>query len=251
MASSKGSSLVTERLEPVLGLRFRDPGLLQQALVHRSFLNEQEGSLYDSYERMEFLGDAVLELVISNELYQRCPDLAEGELTKSRAALVRRETLAGVARRLDLGSFLLLGKGEEASGGRQRDSILAAAFESVTAAVYLDRDYAEARQFLLRVMDEELEEFFQEGTPLEDPKSRLQEHVQGLGHPSPHYRLVSTQGPEHDPVFIVEVLVEEQVTGVGQGRKKADAERLAAQDALSRILSQSGALDKRVSSQGN
>jgi ribonuclease-3 len=235
MASSKGSSLVTERLEPVLGLRFRDPGLLQQALVHRSFLNEQEGSPYDSYERMEFLGDAVLELVISNELYQRCPDLAEGELTKSRAALVRRETLAGVARRLDLGSFLLLGKGEEASGGRQRESILAAAFEALVAAVYLDQNYAEARRFILRIMAGELEDLFRGSVPQENPKSHLQEFVQGQGQSTPQYRLVSSEGPDHGPVFTVEVLVDGQVMGVGQGGSKAGAEKTAAMNALVRL----------------
>ena len=239
MESYKGPFLTTEQLEPVLGLRLRDPSLLQQALVHRSFLNEQGGAPSDSYERMEFLGDAVLGLVVSAELYRRCPHLPEGELTKGRAALVRRETLAGVARRLGLGDFLLLGRGEETAGGRSRDSILAAAFEALVAAVYLDQDYAEARVFLLRVMGQEMEGFFREGAPPEDPKSRLQEYVQGLGRPSPRYRVVSSGGPDHDPLFVVEVLVEDQVAGTGQGGKKVDAERAAAQDALQGLLSAS------------
>jgi ribonuclease-3 len=223
-------------LESALGLRFRDPELLWQALVHRSFLNEQGGTASDSYERMEFLGDAVLGLVIATELYQRCPGLTEGELTKSRVALVRRETLAGVARRLGLGDFLVLGKGEEATGGRARDSTLAAVFEAVVGSVYLDRDYQEARQFVLRVMAKELGESFQQKRPPEDPKSRLQEYLQGLGRPSPHYRVVATEGPEHSPLFTVEVLAEEEAMGVGQGRKKVDAERAAAQDALERLV---------------
>jgi len=222
------------RLESVLGLRFRHPELLRQALRHRSFLNEQGGEASDSYERLELLGDAVLGLVTAAELYRRYPDLPEGELTKSRAALVCQETLAQVARRLELGDFLLLGKGEEANDGRRRDSILAAAFEAVVAAVYLDRDYATARRFLLRVLAEELDGFSQQGLPQENPKSRLQEHVQGLGQPAPRYRVVSTEGPDHSPLFTVEVLVEDQVAGVGQGRKKADAERAAAQEALTR-----------------
>jgi len=222
-------------LESALGLRFRHPELLQRALVHRSFLNEQGGEAADSYERLEFLGDAVLGMVTAAELYRRYPQQPEGELTKSRAALVCREALAQVARRLGLGDFLLLGKGEEANDGRQRDSILAAAFEAVVAAVYLDRDYAAARKFLLRVMAEELDGFFQEGLPPENPKSRLQEHVQGLGHPAPRYRVVSTLGPDHSPLFTVEVLVEDQVAGLGQGRKKVDAERAAAQAALGRL----------------
>ncbi len=164
-----------EHLETVLGLEFRDPRLLAQALVHRSYLNEQEGPAGGSYERMEFLGDAVLELMVSTELYRRFPDMDEGELTKSRASLVCRETLAQVARRLHLGEYLLVGKGEEATGGRYRDSILASAFEAVVAAVYLDLGYTEATGFLLRSMSEELDQFTREGPPPENPKSHLQE----------------------------------------------------------------------------
>ncbi|MEE3142783.1 MAG: ribonuclease III domain-containing protein, partial [Chloroflexota bacterium] len=122
-----------QRLESALGLKFRDPALLQQALVHRSLLNEQGGLPEDSYERMEYLGDAVLELTVSTELFRRFPLLNEGDLTKLRSSLVRGDSLAKVARRLNLGDFILLGKGEETMGGRQRDSILAAAFEAVVA----------------------------------------------------------------------------------------------------------------------
>ena len=222
-------------LETVLGLEFRDPRLLQQALVHRSYLNEQEGSAGGSYERMEFLGDAVLELMVSTELYRRFPDMDEGELTKSRASLVCRETLAQVARRLHLGEFLLVGKGEEATGGRYRDSILASAFEAVVAAVYLDLGYTEAMRFLLQTMSEELDQFTREGPPPENPKSHLQEYIQGLGRAAPHYRLVSSDGPDHSPVFTIEVLVEDEVVGTGQGGRKADAERTAALDALVRL----------------
>ena len=229
-----------ERLETVLGLEFRDPRLLAQALVHRSYLNEQEGPAGGSYERMEFLGDAVLELMVSTELYRRFPDMDEGELTKSRASLVCRETLAQVARRLHLGEFLLVGKGEEATGGRYRDSILASAFEAVVAAVYLDLGYTEATRFLLRAMAEELDQFNREGTPPENPKSHLQEYIQGLGRAAPRYRLVSSDGPDHSPVFTVEVLVEDEVMGTGQGGRKADAERTAAQDALARLAPASG-----------
>ena len=228
--------MATDHLERIIGLRFWNQGLLRQALVHRSFLNEQGGSPLDSYERMEFLGDAVLELAISTELYRRLPYLTEGELTKGRAALVCRESLSQVAQRLHLGEFLLLGRGEEATGGRQRDSNLAACFEALVAAVYLDQGYDEARRFILRVMEKELEEFCHQGAPPENPKSRLQEYFQGSGRPSPRYRVVSSQGPDHRPVFTVEVMVEEQVVGIGQGGKKADAERAAAQDALARLI---------------
>lgn len=229
--------MTTRDLETTLGLRFKDQGLLRQALVHRSFLNEQGGSPLDSYERMEFLGDAVLGLVMSAELYHRLPGLTEGDLTKGRSALVCRETLSQAAQRLGLGEYLFLGRGEESTGGRQRDSILAAAFESLVAAIYLDQGQEPASQFILRVMEEEVEEFCQRGTPSGNPKGLLQEHLQGQGQPSPRYRLVSTEGPDHDPVFTVEVLAGEEVIGAGQGGKKADAERAAAQDALARIAS--------------
>ena len=227
--------MATERLETALALKFLDPEQFQRALVHKSFLNEQGGQLTDSYERLEYLGDAVLELAISTELFRRLPSITEGELTKGRAELVCGESLARVARRLGLGELLLLGKGEEASGGRQRDSILAAAFEALVAAVYLDRDYYQASSFVLRVMAQELDEFFQQGGPRENPKSLLQEYVQAQGQTTPRYRVVSTQGPDHRPVFTVEVLVENEAIGVGQGGNRADAERGAAEEALGRL----------------
>jgi ribonuclease-3 len=232
--------LASDQLETVLGLWFQERRLLEQALVHRSFVNEQGWSPSASYERMEYLGDAVLELTISDELYQRCPDMTEGELTKGRSALVRRETLAQVARKSNLGGYLSLGKGEESSGGRQRDSILAAAFEALVAAVYLDRGYAGARQFILRAMAEELEDFFCGDMPQENPKSHLQEYVQGQGLSAPRYRVVSCEGPDHGPVFTVEVLVDGKVMGVGHGGSKAGAETTAARAALARLSSESG-----------
>ena len=187
---------------------------------------------------MEYLGDAVLELVISDELYRRCPELTEGELTKARSALVCEEALSLVARQCRLGDFLLLGKGEEASGGRLRDSILAAAFESVVAAMYLDRGYDQARRYILDATAQQLDEFCSGAIPQENPKSRLQEQVQGRGLPTPNYRVVSSEGPDHQPVFTVEVLVEGEVMGVGNGGSKAEAERTAATQALLRLASE-------------
>ncbi len=227
--------MASDQLESALGLRFRNRQLLEQALAHRSFVNEQGWSPSDSYERMEYLGDAVLELAISEELYRRCPDLPEGELTKGRSTLVCRESLAQVARKLHLGDLLFLGKGEEASGGRLRDSILAAALESLVAAVYLDRDYSEARRVILKVMAEELEAFLGGGIPQDNPKSSLQEYVQGQGISTPQYRFVSSEGPDHGPVFTIEVLVGGEVMGVGHGGNKASAEQTAASAALLRL----------------
>lgn len=224
-----------DQLEAILGLRFSNRQLLEQALVHRSYVNEQGWSSSTSYERMEYLGDAVLELAVSDELYRRCPNFTEGELTKGRSALVRGETLAQVAIRSGLSDYVMLGKGEEAAGGRHRDSILAAAFEALIAAVYLDQGYGGVQQFILKTMSQEFEEFFCGNLPQDNPKSSLQEYVQGQGMSAPQYRLVSSQGPDHGPVFTVEVMVGSQVLGIGQGASKAGAEKRAAEDALCRL----------------
>jgi ribonuclease-3 len=228
--------LATDHLEKILGLRFRNQGLLQQALVHRSFLNEQSGLPLDSYERLEFLGDAVLSLIVSTELYLRMPHAAEGQLSKSRAALVNDQSLAHFTKRLNLGDFLLLGRGADATGGRESDSILADCFEALVAAIYLDQGYPEARRFVLQVMKQELDEFCHQGMLRENPKSQLQEYFQARGRPTPRYRIVTTEGPDHNPVFTVEVSVDDQVVGTGRGGKKADAERAAAQDALAQLI---------------
>jgi ribonuclease-3 len=219
-------------LESTIGFRFRNQGLLRQALIHRSFLNEQGGAPLESYERLEFLGDAVLELVVSNELYQRLPNLDEGELTKIRAALVCRESLSQAARGLQLGQHLLLGKGEETTGGRNRDSILAAAFEALVAATYLDRGYYQAQSLIAKTLGDALDRCCQSGVPPENPKSMLQERFQAQGKPAPRYQLVAVEGPDHNPVFTVEAVVDDLVVGQGRGGKKADAERAAASDAL-------------------
>jgi len=232
--------LGTQSLQAALGIKFREPGLLWNALVHRSYVNEQGGSSSDSYERLEFLGDAVIELAVSNRLYEILPRHSEGGLTKARANLVCGESLARIAERLGLGGFLMLGKGEEATGGRQRETTLAAAMESVVAAVYLDQGFEAARGFILRVMAPELDEFFQRGTAPDNPKSRLQEVIQAAGRATPRYQLASSEGPDHDPWFNVDVLVEDEVVGRGQGGKKVDAERAAATDALEKLEAQSG-----------
>ena len=223
-------------LEEKLGLRFRDRALLDLSLVHPSYVNEtQPGQLATgSYERLEFLGDAVLGVVVTQELFSRYPELQEGQLTKMRSSLVRGRTLATLARTLDLGQHLSLGKGEESTGGRERDSNLAATFEALVGAVFLDRGFDTARKFVIGMMREELESILSEGVP-EDPKSRLQELVQGTGGVSPSYRLVAVDGPEHRKSFEVEVLMDGQVMGRGMGRRKLDAEKQAAQDALGRL----------------
>ena len=238
MSTEGLTASTTQRLETVLGVSFNNQGLLRQALVHGSFINEQGGTSLDSYERMEFLGDAVLELVISAELYHRLPQLPEGELTKIRAGLVCRESLSLAAQHMDLGSFLLLGKGEEASGGRERDSILEAAFEAMVSAIYLDQGYETARGYILKSLHDSLEDACRRGSPPDNPKSALQEYFQGQGKPAPRYLMVSAEGPDHNPVFTIEVLIGDEIIGSGRGGKKADAERAAALDALQKTALQ-------------
>ena len=227
----------------VPGLNFEDQGLLRQALVHRSYLNEHPDSSLESYERMEFLGDAVLELAISTALYERLPSLSEGELTKLRSQLVCGDSLSSAAGDIGLGDALLLGKGEETTGGRSRSSILAAAFEAVVAAVFLDRGYQHARDFVLETLADPLEKACSDGAPRENPKSALQELLQGSGEPPPTYRLAEASGPDHRPVFTVEALQDGQVIGRGEGGRKSDAERAAATDALARRQDASAPVD--------
>ena len=221
--------------DSLLGFRFRDPSLFRRALVHRSYCNEQGLDATESYERLEFLGDAVLELTVSAHLYRQFPNADEGQLTKARSWLVRGEALAQVARRWGLGERLLVGRGVEANGGRDQDSVLAAAVEAVIAAVYLDQGMEAAREFISVNMIDELASISLSGPPPENPKSRLQEYLQGQGRPTPTYRLAHREGPDHDPVFSVEALVGSEVIGRGQGGKKSEAERAAAEAALATL----------------
>ena len=226
-------SLKPAALERKLGVRFKDRGVLDQALVHPSYLHELRPGQPSAacYERLEFLGDAMLGAAITLELYNRCPELPEGQLTKIRSFLVRRGTLAEVATRLELGPYLKLGKGEESTGGRERESNLADAFEALVGAVLLDRGFDKATDFVLRMMREELEGLLVNGVP-EDPKSRLQELVQSTGAAPPQYRLVEEASSNHDGGFDVEVVMEGRVIGRGQGHRKVDAEKQAAKQAL-------------------
>ena len=225
-------------LEHTLGFSFKDPRLLHQALVHLSYCNENGLDQSESYERLEFLGDAVLELAVSTELYLRFPNADEGELTKTRSSIVRRETLAQIARRIDLGSYLFVGKGIESSSDRQLESVLAAAFEALVAAVYIDQGNEFTRALILRLIEPELTQAEQMEGPPENPKSQLQELIQGQGLKTPTYELVSSKGPDHGPVFTVNVLVNGQVVGTGAGGKKAEAEAAAARSALAALSGQ-------------
>jgi ribonuclease-3 len=220
-----------------LGLRFDDPALLTEALVHSSYVNEHPEGTSESNERLEFLGDAVLSLVMSEALFKRHRDEPEGILTTRRAAIVSTRGLARIARRLELGDALVLGQGAENSGERGRSSVLAGLFESVVAAIYLDQGLEAARRFILEAAAPELDS----GVPadaLKAPKSRLQEYAFSTTGRAPAYRIVSSEGPDHDRHFVVEVAVDGDVLGSGQGRSRREAETQAAEAALERIDSE-------------
>jgi len=216
-------------LEKKLNIQFKDPALLRQALTHSSFANENAGA--EDNERLEFLGDAILSFIISEMLYKNLHQSNEGELTSLRARLVRGESLARIAREIDLGNYLLLGKGEEASGGREKASNLAAGFEALIASVYLDSGLDSARRMIKRLFGKEI------GNPdiSGDYKSGLQEITLARWQEVPTYRIVSSSGPEHRPVFKAEVLVHGNVLGQGEGTSKKAAEMAAARDASSRL----------------
>ena len=225
-------------LESTLGFSFKDPSILRLALIHRSFCNENGLDHLECYERLEFLGDAVLELAVSTELFTKFPNSDEGQLTKTRSSLVCGETLAQVARRMNLGSYLFVGKGVETSQGRDQDSVLAAAFEALIAAVYLDQGNEFTRNLIMKLLDPELSQIQQAGRPPENPKSLLQEMVQSQGMEPPVYQLVSSDGPDHGPVFTVDVLVNGRVVGTGTGGKKSEAEGDAARAAFDSLSGQ-------------
>ena len=221
-------------LQQTLGVSFNDISLLEQALVHSSYINENPSFAPASNERLEFLGDAVLGLVVAEKLYQDSPHLAEGEMTKLRAALVRRETLARIARDIGLGYYLCLGKGEEVSGGRHKPANLGAALEAVIAAIFLDRGSSIARDFILRLFNVELEKVVNQGKGV-DYKSELQELAQAREQQTPTYHVLEATGPDHDKKFTVEVRLGEVVLGKGSGKSKKAAESEAARSALEQL----------------
>lgn len=218
-------------LESKLDVRFRDLSLLDLALTHGSYAHE-EGGARGTYERLEFLGDAVLNLVVSDHLYRRFPDRSEGDLARLRARLVNEPTLASIARHLDLGTYILLGRGEERGGGRERSSMLADVLEAVVGAVYLDSGYGVAHAVVSRWYAERLESL--DELPA-DFKSQLQEYVQQHERKLPRYRITATEGPDHAKAFVAVVEVGGRVLGEGRGRTKKEAEQAAAAEALVRL----------------
>jgi ribonuclease-3 len=215
-----------------LGHTFGDLSLLQHALAHRSWCGEQEGGA-PSNERLEFLGDAVLGLIVASHTYERYPDFAEGKLAKVRSAVVNARVLAEVAGRLGVGEVLLLGRGEEGSGGRTKASILADAFEAVLGAVYLDAGWEAAQRLVLRELGQAIERAGEEPDDF-DHKSRLQEKAVRDGAGTPRYVVVGS-GPDHDRAYVAEVFLGGTLWGTGVGRSKKDAEQQAARAAWEEI----------------
>ena len=214
-------------LEARIGYHFRDPSLLETALTHASYSNEKG---VPSYERLEFLGDAVLQIVISRYLFERFDDIPEGLLTKYRQYLVCETTLARIARTLSLGNYLRLGKGEAAGNGRSRPSILADTVESLLAAIYLDGGIETVEPILLGLMREELDNCVKNRDG--DYKTRLQQLVEQDGTETLEYVVASRRGPDHAPTYVIEARINSNTVGIGEGRSKHEAEQVAACEAL-------------------
>jgi ribonuclease III len=220
-----------KELEVSLGYCFKDIGLLDNALTHRSFVNENNSLPCKDNERLEFLGDAVLELTVSDMLMKKFPDHAEGELSKLRASVVNEQPLAELARSFRIGGFLLLGRGEEASGGRMKPSLLANAFESLVAAMYLDGGFDRAAAFTGRLF-EPLIEAGTAAAVYRDYKTAAQEICQNLFQELPRYVILAETGPDHDKRFEIGLLIGEKLIATGTGRNKKEAEQQAAKTAL-------------------
>jgi ribonuclease-3 len=221
-------------VEEVLGVDFEDKTLLQRALLHRSYLNEFPDYPLEDNERLEFLGDAVLDCITAEYLYNRFPEKREGELTNLRSALVRTEMLAYFARELGLNRFVLLGRGEEDGGGRDRNVILCNCFEAFVGALYLDKGHQFVRDYLNDMITPVVKEVLN-SSERKDPKSALQELSQGYLQITPHYRTVEEKGPDHAKTFVVEALIGEKVYGSGEGHSKQTAAKVAAALALQNL----------------
>jgi ribonuclease III len=227
-----------EQFEALLEYRFVDNTNLKQALTHPSYLNEQD-QVSGDYQRLEFLGDAILGMLLAEILFARFPDASEGELSRSRSQLAGQGTLAGIGRSMGLGDFVCFGRGEGTSAGRDKDSILSDVVESVIAAVYLDGGLDAARRLILRMFDEQLNSSLEHFSS-RDPKSELQEILSARGMMPPEYRLAEESGPPHDRQFRFLVLIEGGVVREGQGRSKKMAQQAAALKALDHLSKTGG-----------
>lgn len=233
MKINKKISDTIEQFENIIEYRFNNRDYILEALTHSSYSNENKD--YEFNERLEFLGDSVLSIIVSEYLFKEETSLPEGELTKLRANIVCEESLSDAAYEIKLGEHMLLGKGEEATGGRERISILADAFEAVIAAIYLDGGLESAKNFVLKYMKNIILDS-RKGKIFRDYKTHLQEILQGKGENNIWYKLVEEKGPDHNKRFVMEVGTNETVLGTGEGKSKKEAEQLAARVALKELI---------------
>jgi len=224
-----------QSLQKTIGISFHDVNLLRQAFIHSSYINENLGYSLSDNERLEFLGDALLSFIVAEKLYQAFPHLSEGQLTEIRISLVRQETLAQLAAALDVGNYLCLGKGEESTGGRQRLTNLADAFEALIGAIFLDQGLAVARDFVLAQLDGHIRKI-RDGEMGKNYKALLQEFTQMRYKQLPTYQVLEETGPAHDKNFTVEVRLQETLLGTGSGKSKRAAEMDAARIAWERLV---------------
>ena len=223
-----------KNFQQTLGYRFSKIDLLDNALIHRSFVNENPALSRSDNERLEFLGDAVIGLCLSDLLIRKFPDYAEGQLSKLRAYVVNEQSLAGLARKLNIGDHILLGRGEEGSGGRTKASILSNAFEAIAAAIHLDCGFEKTYKFLENIFEPIIEEGIK-SVIYKDYKTALQEICQNRFKETPRYTLINETGPDHDKVFEISLTIAGKITSTGTGKSKKEAEQAAAKDALKRI----------------
>lgn len=221
-----------DNMQRTINYHYKSTGLLEEALTHSSYANEHRNSGVRDNERLEFLGDAILDLIISEYLFKKYQDMPEGDLSKIRASIVCEGSLAKNAKKMNLGQYILLGKGEEMTGGRDRASILADAFEAVTGSLFLDGGFEEAKQFIHQTLVSDVEQTESIETLYTDYKTLLQECIQKVSMNPIHYEVVGEEGPDHDKHFYVEVFHEERSLGRGIGKSKKEAEQDAAKKAL-------------------
>jgi ribonuclease III len=230
----KKKNMNIEEIEQKLNLNFKDKDLFKKSLTHRSFLNENKGEDLKHNERLEFLGDAVLELIVSEYLFDKYPERAEGDLTSFRAAVVRTDSLAKISRELNIGAYLLMSKGEEMTGGRDKDYLLANTFEAILGAIYLDQGYTAVRNFVVKHLIPQIENIVKYRLDI-DAKTKLQERAQSLFKRTPVYTVIKEKGPDHSKTFTVKVSINRKTYGMGEGISKQKAEEGAAVEALKKI----------------
>ncbi len=224
------------KLQSTLGFRFNNPAILEQAVTHTSYINENPAAKAGDNERMEFLGDSLLNFFVAEKLYSDFPDLPEGKLTEIRVSMIRQEKLAEKALLLELGDYLLMGRGEESSGGRGKRNNLADAYEALTAAIYLDLGFEKARAFVLSGFEADIRDV-KEGKYSPNFKALLQELTQAEFKTLPEYEIIESTGPDHDKVFCVSVSLGDVLLAVGSGKTKKTAESAAARAAYGKLVS--------------